>query len=713
MLHSRTLDKVSGPGMRFQGWRNLPIGSKIAVVVLLVIVAMAVFAPIVAPYDPGATGLATAETTVHVQGGPDIVTYDPAVRPSLDHLFGTDKPSRDIFSRAVYGARVSLVVGLSATGIALALASVLGAIAATSRKWIGELVMRVLDVLMSFPGIALAAVLVLAMSSRLPIVPVIILATAVVYTPQLTRVVRANILAQFGEDYVAASKVMGARVPWILAKHVVRNCIAPIMVYATVLVADAIVFEASLSFIGAGITSVNTPTWGNMLSEGKELLLSGHWWPTFFPGLMILITTLCLNVLAEGLTDAMASPRIRARVDVEADEEAMSTEKAWDDADSAVRDNADDAASAIPGGQKSALTGLIEPAAEEVPLVERLAALRAAELARDDRLVYADAQAEPVLEVRNLSIAFPVQHGDVNIVDNVSFSVRPGETMGLVGESGCGKSITSMAVMGLLPPTARITGEILFKGKNILQMTPEEHNALRGHEMSMIYQDALSSLNPSMLIRSQMKQLTSRGGTRSAEELLELVGLDPVRTLKSYPHELSGGQRQRVLIAMALTRDPGLVIADEPTTALDVTVQKQVVDLLNELRERLGFAMVFVSHDLALVAKVAHRVTVMYAGQVVEQAGTSELLTNPVHEYTRGLLGAVLSIEAGSKRLHQVRGTVPSPKEFVKGDRFAPRSSHPEVGLESRPVLKPVAGSTEHYYAITPELEAVLEKEAH
>ena len=713
MLHSRTLDKVSRPGMRFQGWRNLPIGSKIAVVVLLVIVAMAVFAPIVAPYDPGATGLATAETTVHVQGGPDIVTYDPAVRPSPDHLFGTDKPSRDIFSRAVYGARVSLVVGLSATGIALALASVLGAIAATSRKWIGELVMRVLDVLMSFPGIALAAVLVLAMSSRLPIVPVIILATAVVYTPQLTRVVRANILAQFGEDYVAASKVMGARVPWILAKHVVRNCIAPIMVYATVLVADAIVFEASLSFIGAGITSVNTPTWGNMLSEGKELLLSGHWWPTFFPGLMILITTLCLNVLAEGLTDAMASPRIRARVDVEADEEAMSTEKAWDDADSAVRDNADDAASAIPGGQKSALTGLIEPAAEEVPLVERLAALRAAELARDDRLVYADAQAEPVLEVRNLSIAFPVQHGDVNIVDNVSFSVRPGETMGLVGESGCGKSITSMAVMGLLPPTARITGEIAFKGADILAMTPAEHNALRGHEMSMIYQDALSSLNPSMLIRSQMKQLTRRGGTRSAEELLELVGLDPARTLRSYPHELSGGQRQRVLIAMALTRDPALVIADEPTTALDVTVQKQVIDLLGELRERLGFAMVFVSHDLALVAKVAHRITVMYAGQVVEQAATSELLTNPVHEYTRGLLGAVLSIESGSQRLHQVRGTVPSPGEFVRGDRFAPRSSHPGVGLNTRPVLKPVPGAGEHYYAITPELEAVLAGEAH
>ena len=708
MPHRRTLEGLSRPGLRLQGWRRLPAGSKIAVVILALIAAMAILAPVVAPYDPGDTGLAKIEHTVHVEGIGDTVISDTAVPPSAQHPFGTDKPSRDIFSRAVYGARVSLVVGLSATGIALALAAVLGAVAATGRKWVGELVMRVLDVLMSFPGIALAAVLVLAMVKRLPVVPVIIIATAVVYTPQLTRVVRANILAQFGEDYVAASRVMGARVPWILFKHVVRNCIAPIMVYATVLVADAIVFEASLSFLNAGIKSVNTPTWGNMLSEGKELLLSGHWWPTFFPGLMILITTLCLNVLSEGLTDAMASPSIRTRVDaadVEADEEAMCAEEAAGAGDGAADDAGAETAGARPGPAGDA--------AEEVPLAERLAALRAAELARTDRLVYPTPQAEPVLEVRGLSIAFPDQHGDVDIVDNVSFCVRPGETMGLVGESGCGKSITSMAVMGLLPPTARITGEIAFKGRDILAMTPAEHNALRGHEMSMIYQDALSSLNPSMLIRSQMKQLTRRGGTRSAEELLELVGLDPARTLRSYPHELSGGQRQRVLIAMALTRDPALVIADEPTTALDVTVQKQVIDLLGELRERLGFAMVFVSHDLALVAKVAHRITVMYAGQVVEQAATSELLTNPVHEYTRGLLGAVLSIESGSRRLHQVRGTVPSPGEFVRGDRFAPRSSHPGIGLNTRPVLKPVAGANDHYYAITPELEAVLAGEAH
>src|SRR5699024_1860724 len=262
--------------------------------------------------------------------------------------------------------------------------------------------------------------------------------------------------------------------------------------------------------------------------------------------------------------------------------------------------------------------------------------------------------------------AFPAAHGDIDIVDGASFRVRPGETMGLVGESGSGKSVTALAMMGLLPRTARISGQVRLGGTDLLSLSPAKLNARRGHEIAMIYQDALSSLNPSMLIRSQLKQLTNRGGTRSAEDLLDLVGLDAGRTLAAYPHELSGGQRQRVLIAMALTRDPSLVIADEPTTALDVTVQKQVVDLLGELREELGFAMVFVSHDLALVAQMAHHITVMYAGQVVEQASTRDLLIDPRHEYTRGLLGSVLSIEAGAERLHQVPGTVPSP-------RFRPR----------------------------------------
>jgi peptide/nickel transport system permease protein len=293
-------------------------------------------------------------------------------------------------------------------------------------------------------------------------------------------------------------------------------------------------------------------------------------------------------------------------------------------------------------------------------------------------------------------------------VDNVSFTVREGETMGLVGESGCGKSITSLAVMGLLPKTAEVTGSIKFDGKELLDPATKHssikaYEGLRGEQIAMVYQDALSSLNPSMKIKDQMEQLTRRGGRKSPAELLEMVKLDPVRTLASYPHELSGGQRQRVLIAMALSRSPKIVVADEPTTALDVTVQKQVVDLLNELREQLGFAMVFVSHDLALVASLAHRITVMYAGQVVESARASELLQNPRHEYTRGLLGAVLSIEADAVRLHQIPGTVPSPRDFAPGDRFAPRSLRSDADPGQKLVLTPVGaaggGDADHYWA--------------
>ncbi|MCG6567436.1 dipeptide/oligopeptide/nickel ABC transporter permease/ATP-binding protein [Tessaracoccus sp. ZS01] len=688
-LSAEAKKKLAQPGLRFQGLKKLPIGSKISIAVLAIMGLLALFAPLIAPYAPYAAGLVPQDMVtmkeVNIEGVGKQLIPDSSVGPNSMFWFGTDDAGRDILSRVIHGTRVSLLVGLAATGLALAVAAVLGSIAATAGRVVSEVLMRILDIIMSFPGIALAAVLVTALSSRAPILPVVIVSIAFLYVPQLTRVVRANVLAQFGEDYVAATKVAGARTWWILIKHVARNCLAPIMVFATVLVADAIVFEASLSFIGTGITSVNAPTWGNILSEGKALLLSGHWWVTFFPGLFILVTTLSLNILSEGLTDALASPKIKTRVNVQAEEDAMAGTSV---ADGIAHANLT---------QRESLTG-------------RLDALRAAELARDDRLILDNPGAAPLLEVDNLSISFPGAHGPVKIVDNVSFTVRPGETMGLVGESGCGKSITSMAIMGLLPETAKIEGSIRFDGRELLTLSPKDRNALRGHEMSMVYQDALSSLNPSMLIRSQLAQLTKRGGQRSAEELLELVGLDPVRTLKSYPHELSGGQRQRVLIAMALTRNPRLVIADEPTTALDVTVQAQVVDLLNELREKLGFAMVFVSHDLALVAQVAHRITVMYAGQVVEQGGTRELLSNPIHEYTRGLLGAVLSIEQASGRLHQVPGVVPSPREFVDGDRFAPRSSHPTIGLDEKPTLREVPGQ-DHMYARTDELVAVLEKE--
>ena len=649
------LEKAASKGLKLGGLKKMSTPSKISLVLLVLVALSAILAPVIAPHDP-------LEITK---------AYQP---PDGTYLFGTDNAGRDILSRMLYGGQYSLVIGFGATAFALVLGSIIGAVAAVARKAVSEVIMRVLDVIMSIPGIALAAILVLILGNS---VPAIIFSIGFMYTPQIARIVRANVVSEYGEDYVRAVIVSGARAPWILMKHVLRNCIAPIMVFTVTLVADAIIFEASLTFIGAGIAEP-TPTWGNILSSARDGVLLGRWWQALFPGIAIMVTCLALNILSEGLTDAMAAAP-SAPVSNENADSRREADLLVADPVRAYKEQADS-------------------------LARRLGALREVELARTDRRV-PDYSVEPILQVKNLSIGFP-RHGDVHVVDNVSFDVRPGQCMALVGESGCGKSITTKTIMNLLPSSARIEGQILYKGQDLLKLTREEHRKLLGHELAMVYQDSLSSLNPSMLISEQMKQLTSRGGTRSAEELLELVGLDPKRTLESYPHELSGGQCQRVIIAMALTRNPSLVICDEPTTALDVTVQKQVIKLLNDLQKQLGFAMIFVSHDLALVAEVASEITVMYAGQVIESAPTKELLTNPIHEYTQGLLGAVLSIEAhDGSRLHQVPGSVPSPADFPKGDRFAPRSSHPTVGLDVHPILKPVPGADHHLVSEIPDEE--------
>ncbi|MFI0040367.1 dipeptide/oligopeptide/nickel ABC transporter permease/ATP-binding protein [Streptomyces mutabilis] len=605
--------RLARPGTRL---RRLPLSSRIALGILLVVVLGAVFAPLLTQ-DPLATGI-------------------PARAPGADHWFGTDRAGRDVFARVVHGARYSLVIGLGATLLALVLGSALGALAATSRRLADESVMRTLDVVMSFPPIALAAVLVAVFG---PSIPVIIFTIAFVYSPSLARVVRANVLEQYGEDYVAAEQVIGARRTYIVARHVAINCAAPVLVFATVMVADSIIFEASLSFIGAGVQDPD-PSWGSVLAYGRQILLSGGWWATLFPGLCVLVTVLALNVLSEGMTDAAASPDRSRTGGTDSDDDLAA-------ASAPVADEAEvDAALTELATRLEAMEPAVPPLAEDAP---------------------------ELLVVRDLSIRFPDRYGDTRVVDGISFTVREGETLGLVGESGCGKSITSLAIMGLLARNAEAEGEIRYRGRDLLKLSPKERRALMGPEIAMVYQDAMSSLNPSVLIGTQLKWLTSRGGTRTPAELLELVGLSPERTLRSYPHELSGGQRQRVLLAMALSRSPRLLIADEPTTALDVTVQAQVVELLIKLRDELGFAMVLVSHDLALVGDLAHRVAVMYAGQVAEAGDTRALLTDPAHHYSRGLLGSVVSLESGAERLHQIRGVVPAPKAFGAGCRFASR----------------------------------------
>jgi len=652
-MRGKLAEQLSRPGINF---KRLPPMAWLAVAVLTVVILAAVFAPLLTPYD-----ILTQEDT---GGG-----------PSGAHWFGMDSANRDIFTRLVYGARWSLMIGLGATVLALVAGAVIGAVAATSRKAVDETLMRLLDVVMAFPGIALAAVLVAVFGGS---IPVLVFAIAFLYTPPVARVVRANVLAQYGEDYVVAEKIIGARTPFILIRHVAINCAAPVLVFCTVMVADAIVFEASLSFIGAGVRPPE-PSWGSVIADGKNMVLLGGWWATVFPGLLILITVLALNILSEGVSDAWAAPAARRVASKKQDKDALET--------------------AQPGsGELVELPGL------------DTAATRLRERARPLP------DGEPVLSVQQLAIGFEGRHDGVDIVDGISFEVRPGEVLGLVGESGCGKSLTALTVMGLEPRGARIRGRIRFDGKDLLSLRRSERRRLLGHDMAMIYQDALSSLNPAMTIKSQLKQVVRRGGRRTPTELLELVGLDPERTLSSYPHELSGGQRQRVLIAMALSREPKLIVADEPTTALDVTVQAQVIQLLLRLRAELGFALILVSHDLALVADVTDRVVVMYGGQIVETGVTADLVGEPAHHYARGLLGSVLSLESGAARLTQIRGVVPSPADFPAGCRFADRcpmvtdlcrSTAPE--LVGRPARHLVAC---HHPAVILDLPEPLEKEA-
>jgi peptide/nickel transport system ATP-binding protein len=292
--------------------------------------------------------------------------------------------------------------------------------------------------------------------------------------------------------------------------------------------------------------------------------------------------------------------------------------------------------------------------------------------------------AEPVLEVEDLQTFFYTRRGLVRAVDRVSFAVGAGETLAIVGESGCGKSITALSVMGLVPsPPGRIVGgSVRLRGRDLLRLDAEAMRRVRGNEISMIFQEPMTSLNPVLTIGDQiaealtLHQDLSRAAARDrAVEMLRLVRIpEPERRAREYPHQLSGGMRQRAMIAMALSCDPKVLIADEPTTALDVTIQAQILELVLELQERLGTAVVLITHDLGVVAETARRVVVLYAGRMVEEAEVTALFDGPLHPYTRGLLGSIPRLdEAEGARLQEIPGMVPALDALPEGCAFAPR----------------------------------------
>ena len=317
-----------------------------------------------------------------------------------------------------------------------------------------------------------------------------------------------------------------------------------------------------------------------------------------------------------------------------------------------------------------------------------------------------------LLAVEDLRVHLFTQRGVVRAVDGVSFSVEAGKSLGIVGESGCGKTMTALSLMRLIPaPPARIVGgSIRFNGRDVVAMDADGLRALRGGDIAMIYQDPMTSLNPVFTVGEQIAEAVRlhRGDSRAAAwmraaEMLRLVGIpDPDRVARAYPHQLSGGMRQRAVIGMALACDPKLLIADEPTTALDVTIQAQILDLLRRLQGELGTAIILITHDLGVIADLVDEVVVMYAGKVVEQAPVRWLFADPQHPYTRGLLRSMPSLETREHRLRTIEGTVPPAHAMPAGCRFNPRCALArDVCREQEPALLPAGHARAACWALT------------
>ncbi len=290
---------------------------------------------------------------------------------------------------------------------------------------------------------------------------------------------------------------------------------------------------------------------------------------------------------------------------------------------------------------------------------------------------------EPLLSVRNLKTYFYTEEGVMPSVDGVDFDLAPGETLAIVGESGCGKSVTSLSIMGLVqtPPGKIVDGEILYQGQNLLKKSKKEMRAIRGNEISMIFQEPMTSLNPVFTVGRQIMEsfrihqhLDKKAAREKTIEMIRLVGIPaPEKVVDEYPHELSGGMRQRIMIAMALACSPRILIADEPTTALDVTIQAQIMHLLRHLKDETGTSIILITHDLGVVAQIAQNAMVMYAGQAVEYAPVKSIYKEPLHPYTQGLLKSIPKLNESVNSLYSIKGMVPSPKDYPKGCRFCPR----------------------------------------
>ena len=579
---------------------------------LLIALFVAVFAPLLAPYDPYA--------------GVRVTIEDIYRAPSAEHLLGTDDGGKDVFSSLLYGARVSLLVGFAAAAMALVIGGVVGIVAGYRGGWVGSLLMRITDFFLVIPDLALQIVLVAIIG---PSLGTIIFVIGVLGWTTTARLVRSQTLTVRERKYVMRARAIGAGDGHILRRHILP-AVLPLMLATMVLVISlAILSESTLAFLGLGDPTVIS--WGQMLNYafGRGAVSAGAWWALLPPGFAIVWVVLGTTLLGTALEDAL-NPRLK-RHHLE-----------------------------TPG----------------------------ADVARDRAVAPMPAPVEgvtsPILSVRDLSIEFDAPGGPLRAVDGVSFDLRRGETLGLVGESGCGKTTTVLGILRLLPPGGRVVGgQVWFDGEDLLGLDGRALRTFRWTRLSLVFQGAMNAMNPVRTIGDQIAEAvrlhapeTSKAeADRRVGELLERVGIGRQRA-GDYPHTYSGGMRQRAMIALALACDPDVIVADEPTTALDVMIQAQILELLSGIARDLGMGIILVTHDLGVVAQTCDRVVVMYGGSVAEENDVASVFASPQHPYTQQLLQSFPDLAHPDRALRGIPGTPPRLDDMPRGCRFAPRCPH-------------------------------------
>ncbi len=567
----------------------------------------------------------------------EIDTPNRFVLPFSDNaILGTDHLGRDLLSRILWGTQLSLAVGLAAAFIAGFFGSLLGIVAGYLGGRTDSSIMRSVDILMAFPYILLALAIVAALGPGLMNA---LIAVAVVNIPFFARNVRGVAVTLAQSDFIQSARLSGRSNISILVFELLPNVASVIIIAFSTTVGWMILETAGLSFLGLGSQPPQADL-GSMLGEGRAALITNPH-TSIIPGIMIFLIVMGINLLGDGIRDAL-DPRL-AKGQLE---------------------------------KPSPLTRVGDGLIQSPPIAETAS--------------------KAVMDINHLSTNFEVGEAVTKAVRNVSFSINSGECLGLVGESGSGKSVTALSLTRLVasPPGVVVSGSVRISDQELISLPYESLRAIRGRRIAYIFQDPLTSLHPLHRIGHQLTEAmsTHSRGTNSvfverAKNLLVEVRIpNPERVMEAYPHELSGGMRQRIGIAMALANDPDLIIADEPTTALDVTVQAQILAILNDLRQQRGLSVLFISHDLNVMAQICDRVAVMYAGEIVEMGRTLEILEHPKHPYTVALLACCPQIGQGRQNLQPIAGMPPAGHEPLNSCAFANRCSRVQPVCQQQPV---------------------------